>query len=150
MSAIATDYPLFNWQSSNGSATAELTQTAYEVATTQGLCINFSRLVWNDIVDTLYELLVALDMDWDETYTTRSDATISEAKGMLTSVMFNSVRHNIEHAAFTTWKWQFDYLRDGYVGRKDFRGATQVGSDKADRVFGWYIIELVRKLNVTY
>lgn len=148
MGSIAVDYPLWSWDGSNGNATTEQTVAAYEAVSNQGLCIDFSHLVWDDIVDTLNELLNALGMTWDSTYARIDDTKISVAKGQLMGQAFNSVRHNIQRVAFTTWKWQFDYTLDGYVGRNDFRGVSLWGTINSDRVYGWYIIELVRKLNV--
>lgn len=150
MGTIPVSYPLWDWNASNGNATAEQTIAAYTAATTKGLCEDFSRLVWNDIIDTLNELLVSLGMEWDNSYTTLEDAKILVANGPLMGPAFNSVRYNIEKAAFTTWKWEFDFLLkdQGYVGRNDFRGVSLWGMIKADKVYGWYIIELTRKLNV--
>lgn len=147
MAELESTYPLFEWNKSNGMATAAQTRKAYTAASEQGQCVDFSRYVWNDIVDTVAQLQEALGLSWDGKYTTRDGAKITRLYGPLTSKAFNSVRHNIQAVAFTTWAWQFDFLREGYVGRNDFRGAATYGSN-ADQLNGWYIIELVRKLNV--
>ena len=98
-------------------------------------------------MDTLGQLLADLGLSWDGRYTTQTGAKITALYGQLTAEKFNSVRHNIQAVAFTTWRWQFDYLKEGYTGRNDFRGVRAYGAN-SDRVYGWYIIELVRKLNV--
>lgn len=147
MAELVANYPLFEWDKSNGVATATQTRKAYTAASEQGQCADFSRYVWNDIVDTLGQLLADLGLSWDGRYTTKTGAKITALYGQLTAEKFNSVRHNIQAVAFTTWRWQFDYLKDGYTGRNDFRGVRVYGAN-SDRVYGWYIIELVRKLNV--
>ena len=147
MAELVASYPLFEWDKSNGVATAAQTQKAYTAAAEQGQCADFSRYVWNDIVDTLGRLLADLGLSWDARYTSQAGAKITALYGPLTAEKFNSVRHNIQAVAFTTWRWQFDYLKEGYTGRNDFRGVSVYGTN-SDRVYGWYIIELVRKLNV--
>ena len=147
MAELVASYPLFEWDKSNGVATAAQTRKAHTAASEQGQCADFSRYVWNDIVDTLGKLLADLGLSWDGRYTTQTGAKITALYGQLTAEKFNSVRHNIQAVAFTTWRWQFDYLKEGYTGRNDFRGVRVYGTN-SDRVYGWYIIELVRKLNV--
>lgn len=147
MAQLEEGYPLFDWTDSNGTAFPAETQKAYTAATSQGQCSDFSRLVWNDIVNTVENLLTAMGLSWDSKYTTRTGALIMVQYGALTAAKFNSVRHNIQAVAFTTWRWQFDYLKEGYTGRNDFRGVSAYGKN-ADLLYGWYIIELVRKLNV--
>ena len=147
MAELVESYPLFEWDKSNGVATAAQTRKAHTAASEQGQCADFSRYVWNDIVDTLGKLLADLGLSWDGRYTTQTGAKITALYGQLTAEKFNSVRHNIQVVAFTTWRWQFDYLKEGYTGRNDFRGVRVYGTN-SDRVYGWYIIELVRKLNV--
>lgn len=138
-------YPLWDWQASNGQATALQTSLAYNAITNGGLCIDFSKLVWNDIVDSTNKLLIAIGKQWDNKYLSVANSKIPN-DGILTAAMFNSVRHNIEQAMFTTWAWEFDYTRIGHVGRNDFRGVSQ--TNIPDNVYGWYIAELVRKFNI--
>lgn len=148
MNSVPVNYPLWSWNKSNGSATDAQTVAAYESTTTRGYTADFSRHVWNDLVITLNKLLITAGLEWDEKYTSFPDAQVHVPNGLLTARMFNSVRYNIENASFTAWTWEFDYTQVGYVGRNDFYGVADVGEERADIVYGWYIIELARKLNV--
>lgn len=151
MNLIQSDYPLWTWEGSNGNATADQTRDAFDAVSNRGETAEFSHTVWNDLVDTLDTLLTAVGQSWDNKYTDASGAKVHEANGILTAKQFNSVRFNIENAVYTTWKWEFDYTKIGYVGRNDFKGVSDVGERRgrqADIVYGWYIIELARKLNL--
>ena len=85
----------FDWSSSNGSASASQTQTAYSVVNNNSTVSQFSYLVWNDIVDKVKEVLDALGYSWDTTYSTYANAKMSASDRYLTAVRFNSVRNNI-------------------------------------------------------
>lgn len=85
----------FYWTASNGSASAQQTQTAYSVINNNGTVSQFSYLVWNDIVDKVKEVLDTLGYSWDTTYSTYANAKMSASDKYLTAVRFNSVRNNI-------------------------------------------------------
>ena len=138
---VLPDYPLWDWAASNGSATAAQTQAAYNAVVNQGFVRDFSRLVWNDIVDLLYGGIVAAGLSWDEKYTTAERAKISNSgDGTLTAAMFNSVTHNLDRIK-PGFLWVWDKTRDpGYTGRLPF--VTD------EKIYGWYFEELILVLNI--
>lgn len=144
---ISSDYPPFDWNSSNGSATAEQTQKAYVAITSEGATSDFSRLVWNDMVGKVLYLIAMAGSTWDKTYTTYADTLIEEQYGALTARKFNSVTYNIEKLIGTNWKWSFDKKQIGYLGRPRVVGVTE-SPKNSDLVYGWYIEELVRVVNL--
>lgn len=146
LSLLPTTWPPWDWTKSNGSATAEQTQRAYQAITSQGLCSDFSRLVWNDLVDALANALSAAGLMWNTEYGTAESCKISAQYGALTASAFNAVALNIRQFDFLRWKWATDPDIEGYVGRDAFHGVSTHG-DNADLLYGWYIIELAEKLN---
>lgn len=147
---IPSDFPSFEWDISNGSATAEQTAKAYAtISGVGGACVDFSHKVWNDIVDMLHSVLLCIDMEWDATYAnideTRMSETLSDRH--LTAARFNSVRHNINRCVGCLWLWQTETDREGYTGRLDMRGVKTHGRN-ADVVRGWYLDELVFIMNI--
>lgn len=86
---------LWSWTSSNGTATAEQTQKAYEAITNQGRVTDFSYLVWNDMLSKVKEILDATGNEWDSTYTTYSNARMTYSDKTLSATKFNSLRYNI-------------------------------------------------------
>lgn len=146
--ALPSSYPLFDWSGSNGSATAEQTQAAYTAMTSQGPCSDFSRFVWNDLVDTLSGALTAAGLAWNESYGTAESAKITSYLGALTAQKFNNVRHNIQNLINATWPWEFNPTISGYLGRVNMRGVSSYGAN-ADILYGWYIEELAKMINIT-
>ena len=144
---LSSEYALFEWNNSNGSATAEQTQRGYTALISQGQTAAFSRFVWNDLVDKLYNALIASGLSWNNYYGTAENTKINAQYGELTANRFNAVRYNIESLINTNWKWSFDKSLEGYLGRLEIRGYSQYGLD-GDFVYGWYIVELARVLNV--
>ena len=71
--AIPSSYPTFDWYESNGTATAEQTEKAYTAILNQGQCADFSRFVWNDIVDLLSGALETSGLGWNTTHGTAED-----------------------------------------------------------------------------
>lgn len=146
--ALPSSYPLFDWTISNGSATAEQTQAAYTAITSQGACSDFSRFVWNDLVDTLSNALEAAGLAWNESYGTAESAKITSYLEEFTARKFNNVRHNIQNLINATWPWEYNPTVKGYLGRVNMRGVSTYG-ENADIVYGWYIEELARMINIT-
>lgn len=138
---ISKDYNLFDWQAN------ETTQRAYNALMSQGQSGEFAQSIWNDIVDKLYGALVEADLGWNNTYGEINDIKMSSPLDILTANRFNAVAYNIEQIINTSWKWSVDMTINGYLGRPRVYGFTQKGKD-ADIVYGWYLIELVRVLNV--
>lgn len=136
---LYANYPLFDWDDWPDS---------YDALVSGGLTSEFEKECWNDIVDTLYDALVEAGLEWDDKYTTRSGARITEVYGDLYADAFNSIRHNIERPAPFGFKWAYDPTFRGYTGRADFRGVDAVGEKSADDVYPEYFKELVRRLNL--
>lgn len=145
---ISSTFELFDWLKSNGNATAEQTQKAYETITSNGTIpiINFNYVVWNDLVDKLYSALNEAEISWDSTYGTYQETRMT---GLMqwTAKRFNAVAYNIEILINNVWKWEINKDVTGYLGRARMKGVKEVGLDKADTYYGWYIEELARVLN---
>ncbi len=121
-------------------------QKAYKAIISQGYTAEFKVAVWNSIVDKLNLTLASFGLIWDNKYTTIENAKLYGVYPNLTAKIFNSVRYNIEVHVPTTWKWQFDKTFTGYIGRNDFVGVST--TNEPDTVYGTYVEELVRKLNL--
>lgn len=119
---------------------------AYYAISNKGYTSEFKAAVWNALCTKLNQTLIAMNLSWDNKYTTYSGALLSGYYPTLTAQIFNSVRHNIEVNVPTTWKWVFSRGYEGYVGRLDFRGVSTTSNP--DTVFGSYILEIARKLNL--
>lgn len=145
---IESEYPLFSWEESNGSATAEQTQKAYKAITSKGETSDFSRFVWNDLVDKVRHAVVESGGSWDSTYATLTGTKVQSKYDALTAKKFNSVALNIENLINTKWKWACIKDLQGYLGRSRMLGVSDVGEKKSDIVYGWYIEELARVTNV--
>ena len=136
----------WDWNKSNGNATLEQMDAGYEALLNQGLCASFSRLIWNDIVDCVSSALAESGIAWDATYCNASACKINARFGSLTATMFNSIALNIHRFGFTTWKWAVSKSAKGYVGRDHFNGYS-THKENADFLYGWYILELTKKVN---
>ena len=85
----------WDWNASNGSATATQTKTAYTAVTQKGKLSDFSYLVWNDIVEKTNTVLTARNLTWDNTYGTKSNTAMSSASKTMTAARFNAVWWNL-------------------------------------------------------
>lgn len=145
--ALSTTYPLFDWNGSNGDATSEQTQQAYTAVTTKGLCSDFSRLVWNDMVKLLSGALSAAGLTWDSTYGTIANTLIPEYLGQLTAKRFNAMVCNVGQLYYPNWYWVTS--GPGRIGRTYVKGSVDTGNYKiADGVYGKYLLELAEQLNL--
>jgi hypothetical protein len=142
---LDSSYALWAWDKSNGSASQADVARAYTAITTQGQCSDFSRYVWNDLVNKVADVLDKCGLEWDSTYCSAQAACIDRQYGELTAVKFNSVTRNIHRLGFITWKWAVE-KKAGYVGRNYFYGYSTY-KERADTLYGWYFIELVDKFN---
>lgn len=143
---LSSDWRLWDWAQSNGNATVAQMAAAYEAIVNQGMCADFSRLVWNDLVDMTANAIGAAGLTWDSTYGSANDCKISSSLGVLTASAFNGVAQNIYNFGFVRWRWSINKDSPGYVGRNEFRGYSEY-KENCDLLYGWYIIELALKLN---
>lgn len=86
---------LWDWNTSNGSASYSQTRNAYNAITSQGRPSNFSYLVWNDIVDKLMEVLDWLGVGWSSQHLSYSATRMSSGDRTMTADRINSVIYNI-------------------------------------------------------
>ena len=122
---VAPAIDKFDWTISNGSASAQQTQSAYYAITHNGNVDDFSYYVWNDIVSKINEVVGYTGSLWDTTYATENNTKMSNLDKNLTAVRFNSARYNV-----------------------DIHHATGITEKSAgQRVYGSYILNLVSKLN---
>lgn len=85
----------FDWHSSNGSASAEQTEKAYEAVANQGKLKDFSHLVWNDMVDKLYEVLTAEGYYWNSYPLTFEKTKMTASDRDMTADRFNTFGYNL-------------------------------------------------------
>lgn len=143
---LPTDFKNWSWNESNGSASKEQTHKAYKAVLNKSAVMNFSYLVWNDMVDLLHQAVTQSNFSWDETFGSYENTRMKNSKSILTAKMFNAVRKNIS-IFYNDWSWAIDKNADGYIGRLDFYGYSDVYDD-ADLIFGSYFLELAEKLVV--
>lgn len=94
----------WSWDISNGNASEEQTLKAYNAIKPYGATIdrdtrNFSFLVWNDIVQKVVDLGLAIKgdyFDWDKTFVNYAGTKMRERDTTLTAERFNSLLYNIE------------------------------------------------------
>ena len=93
-----TDRPYitpWSWYSSNGSASAWQTQTAFNAIRNKGNLSDFSYLVWNDLVDKVKEVQESKGVNWLSEFASYSATRMSYSDKQLTATRFNSLRFNI-------------------------------------------------------
>lgn len=141
---LRSDYPLWDW------TTTEDRQKSYNALANKLNTSNFKISVWNEMVDLLNNALIDVGLSWDSTYCTLLETKLYKILFLfpapLTAIKFNSFRYNIEKVINTTWIWQYDKNYEGYVGRKNFIGAST--SNNPDTLYSSTMLELVRKLNL--
>lgn len=115
----------WSWTSSNGSASTKQTKSAYNAVTGNGDVNDFSYLVWNDMVDKVYEILDVSGSSWDSEYASYSSTKMSTSNKKLTALRFNSLRYNI--------------------GSHYSTGISEVS--RGDPVYGWYFTRLTNRIN---
>lgn len=143
---LPPDWVTWKWDEGNLSATTEQTQQSHNTLLEKGLCANFSRFVWNDIVDLTANALDIAGIGWDSKYGNVESCKISEHMGALMANKFNGVAININRLGLFKWKWEVNSKDPGYLGRPHVYGASTHGS-KADNIYAWYILELTDRLN---
>lgn len=115
----------WSWSSSNGTASASQTKTAYTALTNNGSTSDFSYLVWNDMCSKVIEIENAAGLTWSTKYASYADTKMSSSDKVLTATRFNSLRYNI--------------------GRSYSTGINEVAS--GDTVYAWYFTTLARCMN---
>ena len=90
----------WDWNSSNGSASATQTRNFYQSLLGNRSADNMSHLVWNDFVDKVAEMRSALGMSWgrtdiDGTSLPSASGCKVDAGETLSANKYNGVRYNI-------------------------------------------------------
>lgn len=134
---LPEEYPLWNWDISNGLATRYETQLAYEAIRERKMTRQFNRRVWNDLVLNLYTVLDYMGDEWDDRILRYEDTMMWDDE-VLTKERFNSVVVNLERFPIV-WYWEIEGDDPGRLGR----GYV----DKDDEVYGVYMSELTDKYN---
>lgn len=115
----------WSWNTSNGNASAAQTRAAYNAVSNKGSTGAFSYLVWNDMVDKVYEILDATGDSWNTKYASYAATKMSSSDKAITAKRFNSLRYNIG-------------LRYSTGISDVYRGGT---------VYGWYFTTLAYCIN---
>ena len=123
--AAAINIATWDWNASNGYASANQTRTAYNAVTGQGYLSDFSYLVWNDIVDKVKEILDAIGEPWEAVYLSYSNTRMNSSDKAMTAARYNSVVYQI---------WNY------YGGT--FLSATQGGT-----IYGSLFTDLTARIN---
>lgn len=144
---LSSDFKKFSWNTRIGDATVEQLQASYNALVNKELTTNYSRIVWNDMIDLLYKAMTQAGLSWDDKYASYPMSRIMFKYDELYAFKFNSVAYNISKLISQVWKWEIDSSVDGYVGRIRFYGVSEIGA-RADFVYGWYILELARVINL--
>ena len=150
-------FPEWDWHDSNGQATAEETQRAEIALLNKGRVSRFIPIVWNDLVNKVYQLKTEIGDKWIEEYATYQNTLIPDGTYDITANAFNALVQNIKHGSEIAddeysdltdidFGWATDDIFPGYIGREVVYGLSQSGAE-ADTVYGSYFIETVRKLN---
>ena len=139
----------WDWNDSPGScneqgyaaARASETRDAYDAVVNKTATTNFSRYVWYDLVDIVFELKKNTTTGWDEDYANIGNTKSLNADRELTAVAFNSLRNNLELAG----------LHVGLAKIPDGTGAV-AGTiphpvKTGDKVYGHYFITLTDYIN---
>ena len=132
-SSESIDIEKWSWTSSNGSATATQTKKAYTAITSNGKLTDFSYLVWNDMVDKVFEIKELLDENWSTknantgaTYLSYSKTKMTSSDRTMTAKRFNSLKFQIGDAV----------------------GTNLDDVDTGDKILGRYFTLLTDRMNV--
>lgn len=140
---VTDSLKLWDWNASNGTATAAQTKAAYASASSEGLTMDFSRLVWNDLVNSVYGAELLSGRSWTPSYESYLETLMQEAGDPLTAARFNRLVNNL----WFPWPyWAHTPGRKGYLGRLSVYGREARG-DNADVVYGDYLLEIAHILN---
>ena len=85
----------WDWNISNGVATAAQTQKAHQALVNRGPTTDFSYLVWNDMVDKANEIVQARNHTWNTDYGTINETKASSIDKNITARRVNAVWGNM-------------------------------------------------------
>lgn len=90
-----TQISKWDWNASNGTATAKQTISAYGALKNKSEIQTFEYAVWNDLVEKVNEIITSAGDEWDTYYDTLSNTKMTSSDRTLTANRFNSLRYNI-------------------------------------------------------
>lgn len=85
----------WDWNASNGDASAALTKAAKYAVDHKGSLSDFSYKVWNDMCKKVLDIENAAGLQWNPKYAEYLDTKMSSTDKVLTADRFNSLRYNI-------------------------------------------------------
>lgn len=85
----------WDWNISNGSATASQTKAAYEAITNNGYLSDFSYKVWNDMVNKVNNAVTDRSGSWNTTYGTLAETLMTTSDKAMTAKRFNALWWNL-------------------------------------------------------
>lgn len=88
----------WDWNKSNGRASAAQTQAAYRAITSNGDTTSFPYMVWNDLVDKTLSVRSAAGFSWNNKYASYGSTQMSSSDKTLYAWKFNSLRYNVYEA----------------------------------------------------
>ena len=87
---------LWDWNASNGEASASQTKKAYDAVSNKGYVSDFNYNVWNDLVEKVSEARVAYGTDeWNNNYGANKSSTKASSGVALTAKRYNSLKNNL-------------------------------------------------------
>lgn len=87
----------WDWNKSNGAASAQQTQQAYQAITQSGYLSNFKYTVWNDMVDKTVQIIDARGVTWNSDYGTVASTKMTASDTEMTAQRFNAIWWNLSH-----------------------------------------------------
>ena len=119
----------FSWFKSNGSATADETQKAYNAVTNKGYISDFSYKVWNDMVDKLVEINDYQGWEWLNYVCSLEETKMTSTDKKMTAKRYNSFLYNIKFSGGTTTNY------------------SDLKRTPGDDILGSYFTDIVNYLN---
>ena len=107
---------------------------------------SFSTMVWNDIVNLVNQVVIAVGLEWDNIQGGFNYCHLSVFEPFMAK-KFNGVVYNIKRLANALFRWEYDETYKGFLNRTYVKGLST--SAEPDILYGDYILEIVRKLNYT-
>lgn len=112
-----------------------------------GLVLNFEKECWNAIVTKVYDAIMDAGLFWQTENVEYTQLQILDEYGEFTAQKLNVLLDEIYCPIPLPFLWEDDASFRGYVGRRHFKGLSEVG-DEADPVYAEYLLEVVRRLNL--
>ena len=137
----------WSWEFSNGTASDDETYESLMAVLNYQRTLNFSRKVWNDMVDKTKKIIDNSTKLWDKTYADTADGTKMHTSPCdLTAVMFNSLRNNLELAG-TGAKIGLEKIPNAPDPDNAYQGTIPHPVSSGDPVYGHYFITLTNYMN---